>query len=243
MKITALTDIGSYRTRNQDGFYIGGFSSVREQHRIISVETDIPEILVFAADGVGSTNDAEYAIEQLIRYARNHDSGLYQSTVQSFIQKANEFICYSAEREAKNCATTIAGVAVLEDRIISFNAGDSRVYALNNGFLEQISVDDTAITMLRESDINDMTIDMDAKVPILQYLGLPALPRIDTHERTISKRDILICTDGVTDMLSIDEMEDILTSAADTETAVNTLWRAALNAGGHDNITIIFIQP
>ena len=243
IKIIAFTDIGQVRQKNQDGFYVDGISSVNEANRTVYFETSSSNLLAYVADGVGSTMDAEYAVDRLIKYSINHDKQLTFSSISQFVDNANGFINQSAAAEKKSCATTIAAVLIIGDRLYSFNVGDSKVFVLNNTFLEQISTDDTAITLIRESDIDDTDLNMEAKVPILQYLGGNKVVHLDPHVQSVDKRDVLICTDGLTDMVSIDDMEDIISNAnGNCEAIIQGLYDEAMKNGGTDNITIIYIH-
>ena len=243
VKVYAITSVGPVREKNQDGFYVNGLHAYECPNKDVYYESSSNKLLAFVCDGVGSTEDGEYAVEKTIKYFKNHEEKLNPGSISNAINAANTFICSSAEFEHKTCATTIAGVYVDSD-ITAFNVGDSKIYSVNNGYLEEISKDDTVAEMIRESsEIDDSKLDLDKKLPLIQYLGNPDSQTIDTHITTsISLKDIMICSDGITDMVSIDDIEDIIEAESDIKTRVNMIAEKAVANGGYDNLTLIYIS-
>lgn len=131
--------------------------------------------------------------------------------------------------------------------------GDSRAYLWSDrdhdGFsLQQITVDHSYVQMLYESGIisaEEMTFHPEKNV-ITQCLGSVELAqlKVDVIEGKWHKRDwILLCSDGLSDTVSDQQICDILHGAADPEKAVANLVRAALDNGGKDNISVIIVAP
>ena len=129
--------------------------------------------------------------------------------------------------------TTVVGVVVTPDQVLAFNLGDSRVYAAGPGGLHQLSTDDR----LSGDDLPPGIVT--------QVLGgIDALAAPGPHLITSPLSEdtsYLICTDGLTDSVSADVLNQTLGRHQDGQ-AVFALWKAAMEAGGPDNITIALVR-
>ena len=130
--------------------------------------------------------------------------------------------------------TTVAGVVITADRVLAFNVGDSRVYAAGPGGVHQLSTDDRLSEEGLPAGI------------VTQALGGSDEPTlVDPHLVTSPLSDdtsYLICTDGLTDPVPADMLDQVLRQQEDGR-AVFELWKAAIEAGGPDNITIALVRP
>lgn len=125
--------------------------------------------------------------------------------------------------------TTVAGIVPTPAEILVFNVGDSRVYREQHGFLRQLTIDDRLMLASRR---------------LTQALG-GAVRHVDIEphvwrETWLSGRRYLICSDGLTDALNLDTLEDGL--GADDMATVERLFERAMDAGGQDNISIILAR-
>jgi serine/threonine protein phosphatase PrpC len=130
--------------------------------------------------------------------------------------------------------TTVAGVVVQPDSLLVFNVGDSRVLAASDDGLRQLSVDDSP------PHPAGRTTSL-----VTQCLGGSAAyravhPHVTTASMTSGER-YLICSDGLTDPVAADELEEVLREHDDGRAAFE-LWRAAIEAGGPDNITVAVVR-
>lgn len=232
--------MGVGRKNNQDGFYIDGIFSVEDCFRMEYYETTNDEILVAVTDGVGGTENGEFAVRKCFEYFRKTD--INYDNIPDVINHLNVYITEEAKRAGKDTATTIAGILISSSKVYSFNVGDSRVYSINNGYLEKISKDDTATEMLKESDIIPGN-EIIEKAPLLQSLG-GKLQNIDCHYKKIEYgQGYLLCTDGLTDALTIDTIEDTLEKyKGNIKEQVKTLVELAKKASVTDNITVIIVS-
>jgi protein phosphatase len=132
--------------------------------------------------------------------------------------------------------TTIAGVAVGEEQIVYFNVGDSRVYRHSGRELFILSHDDVPLgTGSRTSRLSHQ---------ITQSLGgrtakTPIVPHVGTTSALNAEDTLLICSDGLTDMVPDQLVNSTIAEEQDLERCVRGLLRLALDAGGRDNISII----
>ncbi|MBF0472565.1 MAG: serine/threonine-protein phosphatase [Nitrospirae bacterium] len=244
IKVGAKTDIGRKRKENEDKF---------------SVDTELG--LFAVADGVGGAAFGEIAssmgIEIITDYIRNSKSqktpmiGKFQHEFSEATNRLNAAVMLSnkAIYEAassnplwQGMSTTIASVLLENNRLSLVHAGDSRIYLLRAGLIEQLTDDHTlAYEQVKKGLMsNEEASDLKLTNVITRALGIA--PEIETSidEMTVLDGDILLlCTDGLNTLLTDNEIaETIMTSSGPME-ACNSLIDKANAKGGHDNITII----
>ncbi|WP_149203964.1 PP2C family protein-serine/threonine phosphatase [Actinotalea subterranea] len=149
----------------------------------------------------------------------------------------------------KMAGTTVAGVAIAAhdggSYWLVFNIGDSRVYRLSGGELEQISVDHSVVQELidaGELDPADATGHPERHV-ITRAVGTGAEPEPDYWLIPAGTADrLLVCSDGLTSELDDDAIRDVLVTAADPQDAAQMLVARALEAGGQDNVSAVVVD-
>lgn len=144
--------------------------------------------------------------------------------------------CY-AQKIGCQIGTTAAVLLFCESSIIVGNIGDSRVYRYENDKLEQLSQDHSDRALIQELGIKGR------KPSLLQFVGKkegdqPLLPALSSFPYTNQAR-YLVCTDGLPDMLSDKEIEQICRTYATPLACARALVQDALKKGGEDNITVI----
>jgi protein phosphatase len=166
-----------------------------------------------------------------------------------FLSEANNRICEAAgELSARRMGCTIALLCVLADGIRIYNVGDSRIYLFRRGKLKQLSEDHTPA--FRAVCMGLMTEEEAKRHPhrnkLTQYLGIAEEEMIAKPFRKSvqTKRNdvVLLCSDGLTDMVENDAIAGILREADGPEEAVRALVSAALQNGGRDNICVILLK-
>lgn len=239
-RVYAITDIGLERVQNQDGFMVDGISCVGETHREIYYETDAPYLHVAVADGVGSTRYAAFAVEKMWEYLTDH-LRVDENNLEPMILGMNQYVFSELQKYGKgDGAGTITGLLINGDKSLFYNIGDSLAFSINNGYLEQQTVEDTAHALFGES----MSRDEDGfqiKSPLLQSIGTKQTLDL-IHIKKIYRADtFLLCSDGVTDLLSLDEIEDILDSGSSLNEISQKIICEANEHGGYDNSTLIIV--
>ena len=156
------------------------------------------------------------------------------STLTDYCKQANTKICEYTENNAiSSMGTTAAMLLCSKDEITLCNIGDSKVFRFANGELEQISKDHVVISVFG------------TKPPLSQNLGIPPDQLlIEPYlSRGIYKNGdkYLICSDGLTDMLTLEEIKELLASQNIKDSASNLVDRALKN-GGKDNVTVILLE-
>ena len=236
---SCLSHIGNIRSMNQDNFICDGrymdMGDMPIEFPLCGTKTS-KEISVFGVfDGMGGEECGEIASYIASKAASSIVIGKEATAdLSQFCQKANNDICdYATLHEVSSMGTTAAILAFTEKEVVLCNIGDSKIFRLCNGTLEQISMDHVAVAAFG------------VKPPLSQNLGIPPNELvIDPYlaRGPYNDGDIyMICSDGLTDMVSVDEITEVLISKP-SEEAITLLLEKALANGGKDNITIILCK-
>ncbi len=237
-------NIGKKRANNEDNFFFNGICLEEENkgtHGMLYMEQPIRQgVWVSVFDGMGGENYGEQAaftaarrMQEYVRTPREFyiSEGKYLKRMAAslnlaVVQKKDELV-------TSRMGTTMAALYFTYRSVCCVNVGDSRVYRLRNRVLSQLS----------EDHVSKRPIPEGRKAPLTQHLGMD--PQEVQLSPFIAKEELqpgdryLICSDGLTDMVSNVEIMDILLSQPDVQPAANALIDAALEQGGRDNITVI----
>lgn len=236
---SSCSNTGKIRENNEDNFYFDG-KYMEEDHgdynKIAKTTFSNEDNMVFAVfDGMGGESNGErasyLAAKSLDEYIKSKP---IQFSFPDYINKANKKIL--ADKKS-NMGTTVAAAYFLEDTIKFCNLGDSRIYLLRNNKLKQVSKDHTDASLQEK-----LTEKVKQKPKLTQHLGIssdemilsPYLTSIKYH----TGDKILLCSDGLTDMLEDDEICNILINNSLPKDIVEELLSTSLAKGGKDNITI-----
>ena len=156
-------------------------------------------------------------------------------------QNINEAVSHKSKELCVDLiCSTMVSMYFGESQLWVFNIGDSRAYLLREGSLKRISMDHTDEKFLLRRGITNR------KPKLIQYLGADSTSmRVEPYMLAyyVKQGDIvLLCSDGLTDMLSDDEICRILTEGSSSENRVRMLIDNALEQGGKDNITAIVCE-
>lgn len=235
---------GNIRKTNEDNFFFEGKCLPADNTGLktpVSFEQPVKNGLCLAVfDGMGGENYGELAsfaaARQLQQTQRTmtdffvpEKKYLLQLTQQlnhAVVQKKEELL-------TEKMGTTMVALYFTNRRVYVCNVGDSRAYRLRAGEFQQISLDHTEKRPGREG----------RKAPLTQHLGIaPEDMLLEPHiaKGELAAGDIyLLCSDGLTDMLTNFEIADILLRGTDAEACAQALLQAALANGGKDNVTVI----
>ncbi len=233
-----MCNVGRLRRNNEDNFYCDG--KIRED--VFSndevafsgvVRSDTNELFA-VFDGMGGEACGEVASFAAASHAElfTRDRAQYEVYLYELAELLNDKV--REETEARSLVlmgTTAAMVQFSGEDVYVLNAGDSRVYRLANHELRQITQDHTAY--------------MRGGKAITKFLGMPGDDKLRPYiaEGQFKAGDVfLICSDGVTDMLSDDEIGEILDNKQPLDRTCRTLVDAALEKGGVDNTTAILLR-
>jgi protein phosphatase len=247
-----LTDVGLVREGNEDAL-------------LLLEDAD----LYVVADGMGGHACGEVAsaftieairafyespdITQRVRAAAERTKGaksnpsFHSLRLRKAVESANLSVFRLAQEhvQLRDMGTTVVAVAFAGSRIYVANVGDSRVYRMRDGELLQLTEDHSLLNeyirlnLLQPHEIEDFPY----KNVIVRALGLQDAVEVDITSTTVRPGDqILLCTDGLTDLVRDREIGRILQFAPTAADACEELTRRAKEMGGHDNITSLIIR-
>ena len=237
----ATTDVGKVRTVNEDSFLAA------------------PPVFV-VADGMGGHSGGDVAsrivVEEFAELADStHDPRSGAAAVAELLERCQSRINqYAIEQRLGGAdrwyagTTAVVALLVADDGVPKWllaNLGDSRIYRLGDGVLEQVSVDHSVVQELL--DAGSITADEVATHPerhvVTRALGGPDDAEADYFLLPLpSVERLLLCSDGVNGMVDDDAIEAVLTGSGDPRDAADRLVSAALEAGGRDNATAVVVD-
>lgn len=251
VSFSAICDSGLIRNDNQDNIYCDGVFrgdiSVHLPFRRCGITH--ADALFAVADGMGGEANGAQASWEVVKSLDGIEKTGGASAVTSHLLKVNETICDMISRDGgRRMGSTFAGVLLQGTQAHIVNIGDSRIYLFRDRQLTQQSIDDTIVRPMVEMGI--MTPEVARTHPhrhqLSQHLGVfPDEMVIEPHEKTIQIRDkdvFLLCSDGLTDMLTDAEISLSLQSEESIDQAADILLSAALARGGADNISILLVK-
>ena len=155
------------------------------------------------------------------------------------------FMASNRKRALSGMGTTAVGVRIHRENAIIVNIGDSRCYLLREGTLQQISKDHSLSNFLlehgRENEARMARLTLSNV--IMRALGLENDVEVDVFEEKLEDNDtFMICSDGLSDLVSDKKIKNIMHMPISLETQVDQLIEAALEEGGRDNITVLILQ-
>ena len=237
----AKSDAGRCRENNEDAWLVE------------------PEAGLFIlSDGMGGhrggelasafvTRDLSVLIEAGFHKLRSQSRRAILNLIKRAIRHHNDQVRAEGDSESgyKDMGATVVLAMIHSGRAYIANLGDSRLYRYRNHKLTQMSRDHSVISELIEAGKlhPEQAENHEAEGQITQYMGMDekAIPLLRSFK--LQKNDrLLLCSDGLTDMLKDNEIAQILEENPDSEPAVEQLIQEANHAGGADNITTILID-
>ncbi len=242
------THVGMKRTHNEDSFMLA------EEDNLFVV-----------ADGMGGHASGEIAsgmaIDTLREFFRTTSSdpeatwpykmdkarGYEENRLITGIKLANLRIYEAAQKDPHmhSMGTTVVGILVVEDGVLIAHVGDSRVYRIRDGKMEQLTADHSLLNdyikmkRLSEEEIENFPL----KNVIVRALGMKSTVKVDTVLDRPEIGDIyVLCSDGLCGPVSDPDIQRIVGSHQDLQTAANKLIDSANEAGGPDNITVVLTK-
>lgn len=240
MKFYAITDIGRKRELNEDYIYTSG--------QPIGA---LPNLFI-VADGMGGHKAGDYAsmhtVDRFVEVIRElgEEHGV-QDAINEAVTAANAYI-YQRSRENSNLSgmgTTLVLASCIGNEAIVANIGDSRLYLVNDA-MTQITRDHSLVEeMVTLGGIDrEMARNHPDKNIITRAVGVKEEVAADFFEVDLTKGDkLLLCSDGLTNMLRDEEIYQIIQNNKELEQAAKALIDAANENGGRDNIAVVLVEP
>jgi protein phosphatase len=245
------TDVGRTRTSNED-------SLLALELAWSNMSIGRPAGLFVVADGMGGHEGGEIASGMLVRaiarlavdewlprLMESEEQDDHGEWLSGAIQSGNERVYEWAKGAGLEMGTTVVAALLVGDRGHIAHVGDSRAYRINAAGLERLTIDHSLVESLVVA--NQISREEAREHPqvnvIYRTIGDRQQVAIDVNPARLARGDsLLLCSDGLTSMLTDEVIHQIATSAASPQTACDALVEAANRAGGEDNISVIIIK-
>lgn len=250
LKYAARSVVGKIRNENQDNVFVNGiimpcrkdefayFSSSRESRQVFAV-----------FDGMGGEENGHIASYIAAETLQGHMCEKKPFDYENYISIANERVCHYAEKHAIRMGTTLALLSFENNRVSAVNIGDSRIYYVSAGKMEQLSKDHTEFQIMLDAGIfteKDFK-SSDARNRLIQHIGIPKenmiLSPYTTELTQIKNGDVfLLCSDGLSGTLEEDEILQAINSQQKLQEICDELVRMSMDCGSRDNVTAMVIK-
>ncbi|MGM9881978.1 MAG: Stp1/IreP family PP2C-type Ser/Thr phosphatase [Bacilli bacterium] len=240
MQTFYMTDAGKVRTHNEDN--------------VVIINNKNEEFILAVADGMGGHKAGEVAsniaIEHITENFEKIDSfGKKEDAIEwlrNIVREINEkiFAYTRVHPESKGMGTTLVVAIKTKDYILYGNIGDSSGYVMKNEKLHKITKDHTLVNLLVST--GELTPEQAKFHPrknlLTRALGANDPIEIDIFDVDNSVSSLFLCSDGLTNMISDDQIEKVLNSNLSIEEQVEKLIKKSNMRGGTDNISIAYLK-
>jgi serine/threonine protein phosphatase PrpC len=259
LHVVAQSDKGRVRQNNEDNFAVSAYR--------LSETDSTPAVFAILCDGIGGHKAGEVASEMAVnrisaRVARS--DGLQPNEVirSAFIETNEKIVAASrANPDRQGMGATLACVWVIGRRLYSTSAGDSRIFLIRAGAIQQLNIDHTWIQDAVDKGLIDPAKAKDSPNlhVIRRYLGSEKdvepdfrmrLREGETNEQMIANQGtplapgdvLLLCSDGLTDYLKSNEILGVMQREKNLNASIKALVDLANQRGGQDNITVVMLM-
>ncbi|MFA9375132.1 MAG: Stp1/IreP family PP2C-type Ser/Thr phosphatase [Lachnotalea sp.] len=239
MKTFSITDVGQKRNINQDYVYTSEKSV-----------GNLPNLFV-VADGMGGHNAGDFAskftVQKLVESIESNPETNPIKVIRQSIECVNKELITIADENSDltGMGTTLVVATIVNDYIYVANIGDSRLYIINHE-IRQITKDHSLVEeMIRlgEIDRQEARNHPDKNI-ITRAVGAGEDIAVDFFEMKLEQKDmILMCSDGLTNMIEDEEIRQIIETQKTPEQKAEKLVEKANSNGGKDNIAVVIIEP
>ena len=239
LRAYGMKDVGRYRSINQDYIYISE-----------KPVGNLPNLFL-VADGMGGHKAgdlaSEYTVSRIREAVEKSMRNIPLQILKSAFQYANQRLIEKARESSAytGMGTTLVAATVVGNTAYIANVGDSRLYLINEK-IRQISKDHSLVEeMVRLGGIKaEEARNHPDKNIITRAIGVKEGVEADIYEFRLKKGDIiLMCTDGLSNMVEDEDMFDIVRGSRDVVEAVQMLIEKANSNGGRDNIGVVIAEP
>ena len=259
LNVEAQTHAGMTGKNNEDRYAVTSF--------VVDEEDRFPVLFAVLADGIGGHRAgevaAELAVNHIMQVVAKSDARHVSQTIKNAVTEASDAIAaHSASNEnLKGMGATCAIVWIIGDKLYTAYVGDSRIYLMRGGRIQQLTVDHTWVQEAIEKGIlNPEQAREHPNVHVIRrYLGSPEAPDPDFRLKIFSGEGdqqaeanqgmqllpddvLLLCSDGLTDLVWNDEILETVRTKPNIKEAARALIDLANSRGGHDNTTIILVS-
>lgn len=244
-----ISHTGRVRTLNEDACLFDGTFGGASTSVPMTAALNHDAWIVALADGIGGHRAGAYASREVLT-SLEAATDLSTRGIAEVLQDTNRRLHeVGIERpELEGTGAAVVGIVAGPDGLFGFNIGDARIYRQHAGRMKLISRDDSVEQLLISEGLLEPSDGVRSNYmhALTQSVGgASEYHLLDPHFYPLSVKGvarILLCTDGLTDMLSQREIEEYAVPQLNPDAAVQALFAAAMEAGGRDNITIAIID-
>ena len=259
LNVEAQSHPGMTGKNNEDRYAVASF--------VLDKKDRTPVLFAVLADGIGGHRAgevaAELAVNHIMQVIARSDGRHIRHTIEEALNEGSEAISAHSEsnKNLKGMGATCATAWIVGDKLHTAYVGDSRIYLMRGGRIQQLTVDHTWVQEAMDRGV--LTPEAARQHPnvhvIRRYLGSPTPPEPDFRLKLFNDEDdqhaennqglqllpsdiLLLCSDGLTDLVWNDEILELIRSKPNLKEASRALVELANSRGGHDNITVILIS-
>jgi len=236
MQYWGITDRGAVRSQNQDAYAV----QMLEDGRVLAVVCD--GMGGARAGNIASAMTVELFMESFLTLDGDDTHKMGQSAIQT-----NDRVFHRAitDDECAGMGTTLVAALVGRGRSLLLNVGDSRAYHINEGGIRQVTRDHSVVEDLVKSGqlTREEARNHPRKNLITRALGCEPQLRADLfHESTGQGDWLLLCSDGLSNLVTEQEMLYEVIHGGDADTCCQRLLDIALHRGAPDNVTVVLVR-
>lgn len=241
--LTAASRVGNVRSNNEDMILAYDRFIRSDIYQTVLAPENLDRFIVAVADGMGGHNAGEVASELVMQNLKFYfndlpkglTSGELEEVMNEWLQSIHQTVNTRgrANKSMSEMGTTLVGLIYYGKRFFWLNCGDSRLYRLRDGQLEQLTTDHSLINANGEKKHSNVITNCigagcdDTFIDMIEFTNnfLPG----DTY---------VLCTDGLNDMVPDEVIREMLVNGA----TANALCEEAINAGGFDNVSVCVLR-
>lgn len=243
LKISASSQIGCLRQNNEDMILVGDKLIRNDIYNDSLTISQDSKLVIALADGMGGHNAGEVASETVLSNLRFFISDLpvtmqteeFNDVILNWLESINKIIASKGMSDASlsSMGTTLVAIIYYCNRYYWINCGDSRLYRYHDNKLVQLTVDHSLNTLIGDKKHSNVLTNCIGAGCKTSYLD------ISDFTDSIEKGDkLLLCSDGLNDMIS----DEVMKAEIDEGSDANDLCDAAIAAGGFDNVSVCLID-
>lgn len=253
ISVFAQTNVGKIRRGNEDHFLVGDVTSEIDDvlPGILKFDSAREGIALMVSDGMGGAAAGEVAsklavntVKEFMKFDNQPVPSRFLTYLSDALQEANRAVVEHARahRDMHGMGATATLAGVLKDQLFIGQVGDSRAYLIRGEEIQQITKDQSFVGQLVEAGkISEEEAEIHPRRNIiLQALGNQEDLRIALTSARVFRGDyLLLCSDGLSNLVKKGEMAEIIHSSKNIMEACNLLVETANQRGGYDNITVV----
>ena len=238
LEVTAASRVGCVRSQNEDMILVDSHFVRNDSYQTQVILNREDRFLIAVADGMGGHNRGDVASNDVLRNLQYYiydipaqlSAGDLNEAIVGWLDSINNYVASKgrADVQYKGMGTTLTVVLYYNGDFYSMNCGDSRLYRFREGRLKQLTTDHSLSNMTGSEKRTSIITNCIGGGCTSSYIDM-----VKMSNDVLAGDIFLLCSDGLTDMLSDEMIANVLAETPDA----NTLCNAAIKAGGFDNVS------